>query len=411
MYEGKFGNREWEQQRGTEEDQCYRTNEYCMLEEINWRSDEDIDEEALNILLRKYYQMWLENGITRTFTSEELNQYPIEKEKLNLMLMYNVCVETLGKFFSKTVNIQKYPEYFIKYYELKNLFAMLGTVKPEYEKKYGFSYDNYGEYAKDVEKDVIATIKQIGNPIDYKKVKSGRYVKPVDNKSVQKEGTDTTRPANNINQKTEYIENPNAADKNGVTLLMRAAKAGNDWDVNLLLKNGADVNLRDKDGWTALMYAVRYQNNLNILNMLIENAAYIRVRNKFNATPLLMAADYSQNPEIISVLLKNRSVSEDEGFRAFIFAITGNSSSDHIREAKIKLFLDMGIPLNRLWKGQTPLMYAAQYGKSTLVLKQLIDAGANPALQDENGNTAFEYAKANKNLAHDDIYWSLNGAN
>lgn len=214
-------------------------------------------------------------------------------------------------------------------------------------------------------------------------------------------------PAN----KTEYIENPNAADKNGVTLLMRAAKAGNDWDVNLLLKNGADVNLRDKDGWTALMYAVRYQNNLNILNMLVENAAYIRVRNKFNATPLLMAADYSQNPEIISVLLKNRSVSEDEVFRAFIFAITGNSSSDHIREAKIKLFLDMGIPLNRLWKGQTPLMYAAQYGKSTLVLKQLIDAGANPALQDENGNTAFEYAKANKNLAHDDIYWSLNGAN
>ncbi|WP_296012666.1 ankyrin repeat domain-containing protein [uncultured Treponema sp.] len=211
--------------------------------------------------------------------------------------------------------------------------------------------------------------------------------------------------------KTEYIENPNAADKNGVTLLMRAAKAGNDWDVNLLLKNGADVNLRDKDGWTALMYAVRYQNNLNILNMLIENAAYIRVRNKFNATPLLMAADYSQNPEIISVLLKNRSVSEDEVFRAFIFAITGNSSSDHIREAKIKLFLDMGIPLNRLWKGQTPLMYAAQYGKSTLVLKQLIDAGANPAFQDENGNTAFDYAKSNKNLAHDDIYWSLNGAN
>ncbi|WP_296029016.1 ankyrin repeat domain-containing protein [uncultured Treponema sp.] len=211
--------------------------------------------------------------------------------------------------------------------------------------------------------------------------------------------------------KTEYIENPNAADKNGVTLLMRAAKAGNDWDVNLLLKNGADVNLRDKDGWTALMYAVRYQNNLNILNMLIENAAYIRVRNKFNATPLLMAADYSQNPEIISVLLKNRSVSEDEVFRAFIFAITGNSASDHIREAKIKLFLDMGIPLNRLWKGQSPLMYAAQYGKSTLVLKQLIDAGANPAFQDENGNTAFDYAKSNKNLAHDDIYWSLNGAN
>ena len=48
MYEGKFGNREWEQQRGTEEYQYYRTNEYCMLEEINWRSDEDIDEDVEN---------------------------------------------------------------------------------------------------------------------------------------------------------------------------------------------------------------------------------------------------------------------------------------------------------------------------------------------------------------------------
>ena len=98
--------------------------------------------------------------------------------------------------------------------------------------------------------------------------------------------------------------------------------------------------------------------------MLIENAAYIRVRNKFNATPLLMAADYSQNPEIISGLLKNRSVSEDEVFRAFIFAITGNSSSDHIREAKIKLFLDMGIPLNRLWKGQTHVLAEGNFRNS-----------------------------------------------
>ncbi|MGN0728762.1 ankyrin repeat domain-containing protein [Treponema sp.] len=211
-------------------------------------------------------------------------------------------------------------------------------------------------------------------------------------------------------KKAEIIENPNEADKNGVTLLMKAAKAGNDWDAGLLLKSGADVNLRDKDDWTALMYAARYQNSTSIINMLIENGAYIRVRNKFNATPLLMAADYSQNPEIISILLKNRSVTEDEVFRAFIFAITGNSNSEHIRAAKIQIFLDMGIPLNRLWKGQSPLMYAAQHCSSTSVLKLLMDAGANPTFQDENGKTAFDYAKTNKRLEHDDIFWSLNGA-
>lgn len=209
-------------------------------------------------------------------------------------------------------------------------------------------------------------------------------------------------------KKMVTIENPNLADKNGVTLLMKAAKSGNDWDVRTLLASGADVNLRDKDGWSALMYACRYQNNLNVVNMLIEKGAYIRTRNKFNATPLLMAADYSKNPEIISALLKNRTASEDEVFRAFIFSITGNTGSSHVRTAKVKLFLDMNVPLNRLWKGQTPLMYAAQYCSSTEVIQQLLDAGADPETVNDKGMTAFDYAKNNKRLQRDDSFWALN---
>ncbi|MCR5080587.1 MAG: ankyrin repeat domain-containing protein [Treponema sp.] len=209
---------------------------------------------------------------------------------------------------------------------------------------------------------------------------------------------------------SDLIKNPDAADKYGVTLLMKAAKTGNDWDVRKLIESGADVNRRDRDGWSALMYACRYQNNLNIVKMLIDKGAHVRVRNKYNATPLLMAADYSQNPEIIALLLKNRSASEAEVFRAFIFAITGNSGNDHIRLAKIKLFTEMGLPLNRLWKGQTPLMYAAQYATSTQVLQILLDSGARTDIMDDSGKTAFDYAKSNKNLAHDDTYWALNSS-
>lgn len=209
---------------------------------------------------------------------------------------------------------------------------------------------------------------------------------------------------------SDLIKNPDSADKYGVTLLMKAAKAGNDWDVRKLIESGADVNRRDRDGWTALMYACRYQNNLNIVKMLIDKGAHVRVRNKYNATPLLMAADYSQNPEIIALLLKNRSASEAEVFRAFIFTITGNSTNDHVRLAKIRLFTEMGLPLNRLWKGQTPLMYAAQYATSTQVLQILLDSGARTDIRDDSGKTAFDYAKTNKNLTHDDTYWALNSA-
>lgn len=206
------------------------------------------------------------------------------------------------------------------------------------------------------------------------------------------------------------VPEPDAADRNGVTLLMKAAKAGNDWDVENLLKSGADPNLRDKDGWSALMYACRYQNSLSIVTKLIDKGAHIRVRNKYNATPLLMASDYSQNPQILKVLLKDRNITEDEVYRAFIMTVTSNQGEKHIKEAKMQVFLDMDIPLNRLWKGKTPLMYAAQYGTSTHTIKLLMDKGAKPGIQDHDGKTAFDYAKLNSNLTHDDIYWSLNSS-
>lgn len=209
--------------------------------------------------------------------------------------------------------------------------------------------------------------------------------------------------------KKNQISNPNQSDKNGVTLLMQAAKTGNDWDLQLLLENGADVNLRDKDGWTALMYACRYQNSLGIVNALIEKGAHIRTRNKYNATPLLMAADYSQNPEIIKVLMKGRSSSDDEVFKAFILAITGNSVSEHVRLAKISIFIESGVQLNRFWNGMTPLMYAAQYCSSTKVIKLLMDSGSKVSLSDSQGKTAYDYAKDNKTLPKDDVFWSLNG--
>ena len=43
----------------------------------------------------------------------------------------------------------------------------------------------------------------------------------------------------------------NSRDRSGTTALMRASMSGGPKVVNLLLKKGADVNAKNKDGWTA----------------------------------------------------------------------------------------------------------------------------------------------------------------
>ena len=53
-------------------------------------------------------------------------------------------------------------------------------------------------------------------------------------------------------------------------------------------------------------------------------------------------------------------------------------------------------------------MYAAQYSSSTEVIKKLLDYGASASIRAADGKTAFDYAKQNSSLPHDETYWALN---
>ncbi len=55
--------------------------------------------------------------------------------------------------------------------------------------------------------------------------------------------------------------------KDGLTALMLAALNGHSIIVRLLMDNGANVNARDKNGYTALTYAI-YKDHQNIVNIL-----------------------------------------------------------------------------------------------------------------------------------------------
>jgi ankyrin repeat protein len=205
------------------------------------------------------------------------------------------------------------------------------------------------------------------------------------------------------------IDSPDKKDKLDRTPLMLAVKDGNDWEVKSLLSSGAKTNIQDKDGWTAIMYAARYQNNIELLDMLLKNGADPNKRNKYGATALQLAATYSSNPAIVKRLLAEMRGNSNEIFKSFILSITAGGNNHVTQIGKLKVFIENGVPINRFYEGKTPLMYACEFSTSTEVIKLLLENGAIPKIRNGDGKTAYNFAELNIHLEHNEVYWSLNG--
>ena len=201
----------------------------------------------------------------------------------------------------------------------------------------------------------------------------------------------------------QFIEDADKRDSDGRTLLMKAARKGNISMIENLIYSEADVNAIDNDGWTALMYAARFQNNPKALELLINAGADISAENNYGVTALLLASGFAPNTKVVSVLLDKRSIAEKEVLAAFIYAITNQASED-----TLQLFIDKRVAVNAPYEGKTPLMYAAETNTSTSTISWLLRNGARTRYKTSNGMTAFDYARTNKRLPRDSVYWSLN---
>lgn len=198
-----------------------------------------------------------------------------------------------------------------------------------------------------------------------------------------------------------FIENADEKDENGVTLLMKAAKKGDVEKIRNLIYSGADVNAKDKEGWTALMYAVRYQNDADVVKILLNNKASPLVKNIYDANAMMIGAAFSKNPEIVKLLIESYSATSQNVRSAFVYGIKNSAHAENL-----KPFIDKGLRLNIPYDGKTYLMYACESNKDTDIIALLLENGADKS-QNINGKTAFSYAKENSKLKHDAVYWSL----
>ncbi|MDY5124658.1 MAG: ankyrin repeat domain-containing protein [Treponema sp.] len=145
----------------------------------------------------------------------------------------------------------------------------------------------------------------------------------------------------------------------GCTPLIIASN-GNYEICEFLIQNGADVNARrsktsNKD-WTSLMYA-SYYSKFDIMNLLLENGALIDIRTPSLHSAYLIAAQYG-TPDAVELLINNGAelnCTDSDGDSALICAAK-NEQTDNI-----KLLIEYGVDINiRNKDGKRAIDYAKE---------------------------------------------------
>ena len=205
--------------------------------------------------------------------------------------------------------------------------------------------------------------------------------------------------------------NPNAAFKNGWGALLFAALANHSEATAALVFAGANPNAKEKGGWSVLMSAAAMGHS-NVAQVLIDTGAELDMADENGMTALMLAARNGRS-EVVKIFIAAKAdihaTLKDSGVAERAFS--NNSGTTIAEGAKsplmaavkqdyvgfvfgfIKMLVDVGMSLKAANKsGATALMLAAERGHPEIV-EMLIVAGANPDWEDNNGNTAWGYAK------------------
>ena len=172
--------------------------------------------------------------------------------------------------------------------------------------------------------------------------------------------------------------------------------------IRLLLDHGADVNTRDSNTWSPLMYA-SHKGYFEVAELLIEYKAHVNMRSKDGWSALMLASKnyqhkvtqkhlISDHKHTIELLMKHGAkvnMQNNEGMPALMLAVKSNIY------AVVELMkYDVYTGLRTYIDGLSALMIASKNG-NTEVVKLLLKHGARVNAQSSNGWSALMFAKEN----------------
>jgi ankyrin repeat protein len=198
--------------------------------------------------------------------------------------------------------------------------------------------------------------------------------------------------------------NLNVQNEEGTSALMTAAYFDH-VDALKVIAPKANLDAQDTDGYTAAMMAAQ-KGHVEILKVLIENGANLDLQDARDYTAAMMAAEKG-HVETLKVLIEkgaNLDLQNAQGYSAVMLA------AQYGKVETLKVLIEKGANLDlQNAQGYSAAMLVAQYGKVE-TLKVLSENGANLDLQNAQGYSAMMIAAQYGNVEIQKVLIE-NGAN
>ena len=175
--------------------------------------------------------------------------------------------------------------------------------------------------------------------------------------------------------------------------LVEAAGAGRLEAVRRLLDEGADVDVRDSRGRTAVTAAAMGE-HVSVVRALVEAGADVDLQDEDRNNPLLLCGENGNVALLREVLRASPDLSATNRYGGT--ALIPASDRGHVGMVRALLKTDMPVDhLNNL--GWTALLEAVILGNGGIahqqIVRMLLDAGADPGIADRDGVPPLEHAR------------------